>query len=115
MTPQLRAWLDTGVTIQRWNSSASMRRIERLAELIAVNAGSMRVRGWGCIGGGDGPYGRTGLDQDEAMELMSWEGFMAAVELLDPAWGLEIEQEVEAIWIAEKAKRAEQQQPEANP
>ena len=43
--------------------------VERLAELIEVNGG-LDVRGWGYISGG-GIYGRHGLEQAEACELMT--------------------------------------------
>lgn len=55
--------------------------VSRLAELMHVNGGLL-VRGWGVICGGGGPYGRGGLDQNEAMELIFLggvvEGFMIA-------------------------------------
>lgn len=56
--------------------------LSRLAELIEVNGG-LRIGGWGMIAGG-GIYGRHGLDQEEALELLFMsgmlEGFMRAEE-----------------------------------
>jgi hypothetical protein len=47
-------------------------RVQRLAELVEVN-GSFYVHGWGYIRGG-GIYGRHGLEQDEALELLYMSG-----------------------------------------
>ena len=50
---------------------------DRLAELFAVNGGNLRVSGWGFVHYGEGsPYGRTGLDQDEALELKYLHGIV---------------------------------------
>lgn len=54
--------------------------LSRFAELIEVNGG-LRVCGWGFMSSG-GIYGRRGLEQEEALELLFMsgmlEGFMRA-------------------------------------
>jgi hypothetical protein len=48
-------------------------RLQRIAELVAVNGG-LQVRGYGFISFGGGPYGRQGLEMEEAHELMEYIG-----------------------------------------
>jgi hypothetical protein len=43
--------------------------LERLAFLVFAKGQGRGVR-WGALAYGDGPYGRTGLCQDEALELI---------------------------------------------
>lgn len=73
MTPN--EWLDSTVTV----NGVSYTVLDRLAELIAVNGG-LKVHGWGCHGGG-GPYGRTGLSQEEALELIEYDGILYGFSL----------------------------------
>lgn len=49
--------------------------LDRLAELIGVNGGRMIVNGWGYISY-SGPFGRTGLDQHEAFQLLEFGGIV---------------------------------------
>lgn len=56
--------MDMGPPRDGWNW------LDRLAELVHVNGGP-NVRGWGFISSGNRLYGRFGLEQNEAMSLMS--------------------------------------------
>lgn len=69
--------------IEEWLASLSRSegktRLERIAELVAVNGG-LQVMGYGFISGG-GPYGRQGLEQEEAFELMEYAGMIGGMHL----------------------------------
>ena len=54
--------------------------LERMAELISVNGG-LNVSGWGVTQSG-GTYGRQGLNQGEALELLKINGFLLGVVVL---------------------------------
>jgi len=96
MTPALRTWLD--------KVENGCRRIERFAKLIGVNGG-LTVRGWGVTQGG-GPYGRTGLEQNEALELIGVAGFCCALQILAPGDERELFDEIRQIIAAAGAARA---------
>lgn len=65
----LKEWLES-----RPISGSDTRVVERLAELICVNGGAMSVSGWGCTSFCGGPYGRSGLEQEEALQLLHLSG-----------------------------------------
>lgn len=50
-------------------------RLQVFAALVGLNGGRMRVGGWGCMTGG-GPYGRVGLEQNEALALIQLGAFV---------------------------------------
>lgn len=68
-------WLDTALYKDRPHPLVK----ERLAELIYKNGGRY-VSGWGAIASG-GPYGETGLDQDDALELIHLNGVVDGFHL----------------------------------
>lgn len=55
-------------------------RHKRLCFLITANGG-LQVRGWGFIGYGNGH--QSGLEQEDALELMQWSAFMDGLEAAD--------------------------------
>ena len=64
------------------------KNLERMAELIAVNNGKMKVHGYGYITSyPEHPYGRIGLEQNEAFELMETSSYLCG--LLDAREGQE--------------------------
>lgn len=68
MTPD--EWLD------RIPEGEQESTLDRLAYLVGTNGG-LRVRGWGMQQYGVGPYGHVGLEQEEALELISLEGVIS--------------------------------------
>jgi len=74
------------MTLQQWLDSPLYKGKERplvgerLAELFAVNGYRFHVGGWGFTGG-DGLYGRTGLEQEEALELIHLQGVLTGFTL----------------------------------
>ena len=93
MTPTLRQTLDAPA--QNHNGTV----VERWAYLIAVNGG-LTVQEWGMHT--TGPYyGRSGLSQDEALELFQVQGFLWAIKTYE---GEEVMQEVldECVGIANR-------------
>lgn len=81
--------------------------LQRLAELVAVNGG-FRVRGYGMIQIG-GPYGRYGLTDDEAHELLHMSGIFRGLTLAHP------ELEPEAIQRIKHEISIKESQGEINP
>lgn len=93
----LLEWLDTSPS-----PAVSWTLKERLAELIAVNGG-IDVRGWGIQHVGSGPYGRMGLTQEEALELIYLRGIWVGLKLAHQGAG---EPEAVAAIRAEIEKQA---------
>lgn len=56
-----------------WQEGLSTTKFERYAQLVYMNGGGSIVKGWGVITNG-GAYGRMGLTQDEALELLEMNG-----------------------------------------
>lgn len=109
MISKLRSWLDVRITVKELDGTERvMSQAERLAELVGVN-GSMAVRGWGTIVTG-GAWGRQGLDQDEAMELISDCGFLSGVKFVDPKSFEELIGEVKKLIHAKQVEHARQVQ-----
>lgn len=82
---RLAAWLDQTILVKGLvDDPVETVRCARIAELISVNGGYAEVNGWGAITYGGGLYGREGLDQDEAMELMQLASFLAGVAFAFP-------------------------------
>ncbi len=48
----------------------------RLSFLVTANGG-FDVRGWGCISSGNGH--QQGLEQNDALELIYWDGFISGL------------------------------------
>lgn len=73
------------MTLSQWLNSPlytdkpSPTVVQRLALLVRRNGG-FNVRGWGYISGG-GLYGHSGLEQDEAMELIHLGGVLTGFYL----------------------------------
>ena len=65
--PAPRRWPGNDVP---WKIPVTPTRLQILAALVAMNTG-----GWGIITGG-GPYGRTGLEMEESIELMKMQSFV---------------------------------------
>src|SRR6185295_6517359 len=75
------------MTIQEWLDSTiypdkPLLVRERLAELIYRNYGRLTVSGWGAMHS-DGVYGWTGLEQEEALELIHLGGVIAGFKLVE--------------------------------
>lgn len=66
-------WLDSRI------ESRNCTVLDRIAELVEVNQG-FHVRGWGYIIGCE-VYGRTGLEQEEALELIHYTGMIDGVAM----------------------------------
>jgi hypothetical protein len=83
-------------------------RIERLAELVYVNGG-MSIRGWGVVRGGD-LYGRIGLEDDEeAIQLSAFSGFVTCLKVVFPIDGEQcLIDEVRAIWDRKRGEHKSQ-------
>jgi len=84
------------------SSVADVPFIERLAELINVNGGT-NVSGWGVITSG-GRYGRTGLEQDEALELLGMSMFVSGVTYRDQDAVAFYKQRIKECWERRKAE-----------
>lgn len=85
--------------------------IDRLAELIHVNGGP-EVRGWGYISSGNPLYGRSGLEQHEALELhAAWAFACGWCEgQPEPTLALaELQRAIETTWEACEAALPERQ------
>ena len=56
-------------------------RLQVLAALISINRGSLHMRGYGFISSGPdcGPYGRFGLEQQEAFVLMEMGAYFSGL------------------------------------
>ena len=52
---------------------------ERIVELLSYNGGTPNVRGWGTISY-DGPLGKSGLEQEEALQLIYLHGMILDYE-----------------------------------
>ena len=74
---------------------------ERLAELFAINGGALVVTGWGSQFFDGSPYGRTGLDQGEALELIYLHGVVEGFAISE---GKDIASEVFNRVIIERIK-----------
>lgn len=69
----LRRWLDATYN-PKAPTDEHVSNLARFAELVGVNL-SFDVRGWGVTASG-GVYGRTGLNQEEALELITFRGIL---------------------------------------
>ena len=74
MPHEVTEWLQQSNTWQQssFGETKTTELWETLAWLVICNGG-WQVRGWGYIGGGDGPFQR-GLDQDNALTLLQLSG-----------------------------------------
>ncbi len=73
--PAFEQWLDEEVDARTFlGATMRVKRWQRLLWLVACNGGSWQVHSWGCIGGGD-PF-QSGLEQNDAIELMRSEAFI---------------------------------------
>lgn len=98
--------------------SPGLRRVERIAELVAVNGGT-RVRVNAEIQPAPGPYGRSGLTQEEQFELAWSMGMLLGMCVVEndrfaEQLGKIIDQEVErrAIrWQIERAAKLRMKDP----
>lgn len=85
-------------------------RLQVITALIGMNGGSLQVSGWGITQGG-GPYGRFGLEQNEALALISsaafLDGWFAATDRVEePAFLAAIEAEFDRVEALAKGKAA---------
>jgi hypothetical protein len=76
-------WMNELVETQdgMYSSKRSIPRIERIAELIHWNGGTSLVSGWGRITQENGI--RQGLEPNEALELIYYDGLIAGIGLVD--------------------------------
>lgn len=77
----------------------------RFAELVAVNGGRMTVGGWGVISLG-GMYGRQGLNQDEAMELMQVANFLMGIAFAVPEAKAFVGKRLAMYWDAQQVQES---------
>ena len=102
--PDLDAWLESECNgPEAGGGRRTVKTIDLIAELIGVNGG-LDVHGWGMISYGGGPWGRMGLDQEEALLLRFFDGVLTGVRLTDPAKGQEIVNRLMEITKAEMRK-----------
>jgi hypothetical protein len=85
-------------------------RLCLLAALIAMNGGRMTVYSWGVSDGG-GPYGKSGLSQQEALALIRLghfiDGWLAADELQGVGLGLAIRAEHDRVIALHEAAQGQ--------
>lgn len=74
-------WLEQEVdhAESSYSSRRKTKRKERIAFLVLANGGTFAVRGWGFIS--SSKYGRQGLEQDEALELIFYSGVFEGAEI----------------------------------
>lgn len=99
---RLTIWFDQPITVRNECSDPFETTIGAwIAELTAVNGKRTSVSSWGVITTG-GMYGRMGLTQDEALELMRSMAFLAGVVFVAPEVKMFIDQKLEMYWLAQE-------------
>jgi len=105
---RLDRWLDEPLLAQsEFGAPIQTTKGARFAELVAVNHGRTAVGGWGVISGG-GLYGREGLCEGEAVELLQITAFMKGVFFIVPEAKAFIDRKLEACWTAQAALEAQE-------
>lgn len=97
MIPELRAYFDAIVSP---TGRDPLPRVHYLAEIYSVNGGQWEVypQNIGRVRLGEGLYGRLGLIDEEAWDLVCFYGFYLAMKKMDPAASAELDQEMREIW-----------------
>ena len=98
----LLEWLDSEQEIVKDGKKVKTTILKYFCELIAVNRGSLNVRGWGKIQEGVGPYSRIGLKMDEAMALINLSGIftgfvLAQGEVMAAAAQIKMQNEINRV------------------
>ncbi len=95
------------------------RRVERIAELVAVNGGELQVGAVDRVEAGVGPYGRMGLTQAEGFELAWYAGMLLGMCVVQrdkyaEQMGKIVEAEIERRtmrWHVERAMKMQANRP----
>lgn len=101
-------WLDEVIRVNDFTGEHETPRHRRLCYLLVCNGCNMHVGGWGFMSL-DGPGGhQSGLNQEEAHELMHYAAFMSGIEAAGRSIYKELAIHLEAYIAEFKALEAQE-------